>query len=292
MIKLKKPRYKDIIWHYMDFTKFVTILDYSALFFSRVDLFDDTYEGLLPDLDKTIKHISQIIYEQGIKEDLKNPENCRDKNKHFISKEIEQSVKDSFDFFRKHTAANCWFKGDESAAMWKLYSSELTGVALKTTFKRLHDSFLYDINKLVFSEVTYISDSNDYLNSFNRIFNANKEKEENLDIAGLTGKIIEKAINPYFLKRNCFSAEKEVRAIIQKPVHHYDMTQDEIRSIWAEEVGEYIPVDVETLIDEVYVSPKAPEWFKNQVKSVLNQYGYFNLTSRVIKSDLYRNPLS
>ena len=35
-----------IIWRYMDFTKFVLLLDKKALFFSCIDNFEDPWEGL------------------------------------------------------------------------------------------------------------------------------------------------------------------------------------------------------------------------------------------------------
>jgi hypothetical protein len=35
----------NIIWRYMDFTKFVSLLDRSALFFARADKFKDQFEG-------------------------------------------------------------------------------------------------------------------------------------------------------------------------------------------------------------------------------------------------------
>ncbi len=37
------------IWRYMDFTKFVNLLDTKSLFFVRSDKFDDPFEGLYPE---------------------------------------------------------------------------------------------------------------------------------------------------------------------------------------------------------------------------------------------------
>lgn len=34
------------IWRYLDFTKFVSLLDHKALFFTRADKFDDPFEGI------------------------------------------------------------------------------------------------------------------------------------------------------------------------------------------------------------------------------------------------------
>lgn len=40
------PKDKNVkIWRYMDFTKFVSLLETESLFLSRVDKFEDPYEG-------------------------------------------------------------------------------------------------------------------------------------------------------------------------------------------------------------------------------------------------------
>ena len=41
----------------MDFTKFVSMLDQNGLFFSRIDMFDDLFEGSYSLMNKNIKHI-------------------------------------------------------------------------------------------------------------------------------------------------------------------------------------------------------------------------------------------
>ena len=43
------------IWRYMDFTKFIDILENEALFFTRSDRFEDKFEGTLPIANEVIK---------------------------------------------------------------------------------------------------------------------------------------------------------------------------------------------------------------------------------------------
>ena len=38
-----------VLWRYIDFTKFVSLLDRKALFFVRADKLGDPFEGTLPD---------------------------------------------------------------------------------------------------------------------------------------------------------------------------------------------------------------------------------------------------
>jgi len=36
------------VWRYLDFTKFLSLIDSSCLYFTRVDRFDDPFEGSRP----------------------------------------------------------------------------------------------------------------------------------------------------------------------------------------------------------------------------------------------------
>jgi len=45
---IKTPPAETVLWRYLDFTKFVSMLDSSSLFFTRCDLFDDPFEGSYP----------------------------------------------------------------------------------------------------------------------------------------------------------------------------------------------------------------------------------------------------
>src|SRR5579862_2997837 len=42
---LTLPSDEERLWRYIDFTKFVSMLETSTLFFARADSFDDKYEG-------------------------------------------------------------------------------------------------------------------------------------------------------------------------------------------------------------------------------------------------------
>src|SRR6266446_1748276 len=43
-----RPPDDTVIWRYMDFAKFVSLLSDRRLYFSRVDLLGDVYEGVYP----------------------------------------------------------------------------------------------------------------------------------------------------------------------------------------------------------------------------------------------------
>ncbi len=101
------------IWRYMDFTKFVSLIDRQELFCSRADKLGDPFEGSCP--RKTIL--------------------VRDK------KLGSKYAGEFFKLLREFTVVDCWHLSKyESAAMWKLYLKSDEGIAIKSSFKRLRDS--------------------------------------------------------------------------------------------------------------------------------------------------------
>jgi hypothetical protein len=96
----------------MSFVKFVDLLQRSCLWFTRLDRFQDPYEGFLPEI------ITRLA-------------NGTDRT------EFSQF---KYDNWRKMACANCWYMSDyESAAMWDLYSKD-GGVAISTLISRLEQS--------------------------------------------------------------------------------------------------------------------------------------------------------
>lgn len=144
----------------------------------------------------------------------------------------------------RFTLVSCWhLNAHESAAMWRLYAKEHDGVAIKTDFQSLSGSLKGDKDVFIGS-VNYIDYNVDFI------------REDNL-------------FAPFLNKRKSFEHENEVRAImveIPSSEHGLDLSRDIC------DVGVYHEVDVPTLIHEVVVSPFAPDWFLELVKSVAVRY--------------------
>ena len=161
---------------------------------------------------------------------------------------------------RRFTLINCWHWSDyESAAMWKLYSREHDGVAIKTDFKSLSESFTGEASILI-GTVSYV----DYDTAF--------IPENN-------------TLSPFLHKRKSFEPEREVRALIQK-IPSQDGKSDLSQDVY--EVGKYQPVDLSTLISEVVIAPFAEDWFPELIISVATRYG---LQAPVRKSSLSEEPV-
>src|SRR5262245_45804356 len=90
-----------MIWRYMDFTKFVSTLETSALYFARADKLGDPWEGYLNDL--AIKTYREMFA-----------------HRHRSKKKLEERVerhKSHRSWMTRNTAVNCWHMNNyESAA--------------------------------------------------------------------------------------------------------------------------------------------------------------------------------
>jgi hypothetical protein len=164
------------VWRYMDFTKFVSLLDSNALFFPGADRLSDAWEGA-----HTVENVRQ-----------------RPTAMAFGEGETVAEMMDGVSRFhrclRLHTFVSCWQLNDvESAAMWKLYLSHNEGVAVQTTFECLIGSFQSDENEMFEVYVGKVS----YLDYEHGVF-----PEGN-------------TLVPFLHKRRSFEHEHELRAIIQ-----------------------------------------------------------------------------
>lgn len=120
------------IWRFMDIGKFLWLLSSSSLYFRRLDLFRDPYEGVVPQL-------SAIEYERNLPGQGKQ-----------ITSFIESQ--------RKQVFVNSWHINEfESAAMWDLYLKSADGIAIETSFAKLRDSFSAETtHSILIGKVNYI----------------------------------------------------------------------------------------------------------------------------------------
>lgn len=139
------------------------------------------------------------------------------------------------------TFINCWVMSNvELYLMWTTYSSINEGVSIKTTVGNLIDSLdKQDKRNIYISDVKYIDHDTQY--TF----------EKAGDFVNF--------LAPSFCKGKFFQQENELRLI-----HiDYDMTfHDDI-------FGLVFNVSLDTLIDEVWIAPKAEAWFAKVVQAEL-----------------------
>lgn len=262
---LCEPLDDTTIWQYIDFTKLVSILERKELFFVRVDLVDDPFEGMLPEFNRRERMATyKTKYPDRTEEQLQ-------KTFHDIDNHRDELVRSG------KILINCWHMNHfESAAMWDLYAQRNSGIAIKTTYKRLKDSLDKDTPDLIkFGLVKYID------------FETEWEPEGNL-------------YYPFFHKRRSFEHEKELRALIDLPIEGPTQVVKDGRAQIIDikdpsdpkqktKYGKYVTVNVDTLILNIYVSPRAQSWIGDLVKAVAQKYGLKR--DQVIISDLYSTRL-
>ena len=168
---------------------------------------------------------------------------------------------------REFNFVNCWHINDhESAAMWNLYLKTTEGVAVKTTVSGIKSAFSSCQEEILIGKVRYW----DYENGDPDELYSNAAN-------GLGGT----TINPIIYKRKSFEHENEMRLIYSK-FNMHDMENP------PKENGFSISADLNELIQEVYIAPYAPGWFKALVADVMKTYG---LNKPSVQSNLYGNPL-
>jgi hypothetical protein len=224
------------IWRYLDFTKFVSLLDKSALFFSRADKLGDPFEGSYP---KANVELRPQVYKDKVPPDVIN--HAPEFNKLLV----------------KHTFINCWHLNRyESAAMWKLYLKSNEGIAIRSTFSRLKSCLNAEKRDIFIGKVQYVDYEKDLLSEVHTLL-------------------------PFVHKRKSFAHEHELRALIQEFRYKRNGEIDWSKPPFDE--GIYIKVNLETLIDKIYLAPTSPKWLVELVKSVT---GLYKLNKEVLQSTL------
>ena len=243
------------LWRYMDFTKLVSLLDARKLFFCRTDLLGDPWEGSL----------TRAEADERRKLDGDGPRRLHYLTHEKIRSEVTNSI------------ASCWHMNEyESMAMWRLYLASSEGVAVRSTYRRLVDSFAR-------------------FDGVDKGRNADNTEKELLIHVGVMHYVDYDSadplpIRPFLRKRRSFEHERELRAVAMDTTWGNSPTFDaEGRPMTRfERGGEYVPSELETLIEAVYVSPEAQGWFVDLVGSTVQRFG---LSCPVRRSDLGRDPV-
>lgn len=236
------PADSTVIWRYMSIEKYLSLLVTKQLFLCRTDKFEDPWEAVWP------RSQLQRFLESKIREGNESQEEA----KKFL---VEQN--------RSCVFAHCWHANKvESAAMWDLYSSRKSGIAIRTTVGAMKRAIEDDPDEVLIGQVNYI----DY-------------DDDTFTIPWMT-------LAPAFLKRKSFAHEHEVRVVKR----HYPiggLNALGIREIDFSKVrtNMSLVVDLGWLLSSVYFSPVMDKWLVDSLIDVSKKYG---VDERVFKqSELY-----
>jgi len=154
----------------------------------------------------------------------------------------------------KNVFVSCWTESDgESFAQWKIYGE--AGVAVKSTVADLKKSVRFqeaDVRrglKVFITKVNYDS------------------KDDEIDFHTLVGR-----------KRKPYAFENEVRLYFKSDV--------DVGSICCPSVGYGVQVDLNTLINSIFISPFAGKWMIQSVRRLLSKMRCEELGKKVDGSDI------
>ena len=162
--------------------------------------------------------------------------------------------------------AQCWCRKAVSDAMWRIYSSNSLGVRIGTTHSQLEAALsqakkAQNLNFKI-QKVKYLyQEELDF--ELKRIERALKSKHS-----------VSMAMSQLFLKRRAFSHESETRVVI-----YASSFDDEVRKAFS------IKVDAKSLINSVWIDPRAPQEYVDAFTSYLKKDVKFK--GVVKKSSLY-----
>ena len=248
------------LWRYMDFTKFVSMLETRALYLARADLLGDPFEGSLTRAEAN----RRAAYDARLRA-THRPAKLHSSSQPKVHAEILNSI------------VSCWhLNAVESMAMWRLYLTGREGIAVRTTFRRLVSCFTpFDGQE--------------------KAFNADGTDREIRVHAGVVHYVDYDSDTPVnvpriLLKRRSFEHEREVRVVAtdrswgNSP--RFGPDGQVLTRFGAG--GDRIRVDLETLVLSVFVAPEAQRWFADLVQAVVRRYGF---GFPVVQSDLDRDPV-
>jgi hypothetical protein len=167
--------------------------------------------------------------------------------------------------FKRMVYVSCWHANNgESEAMWRLYCGEREGIALRTSYETL-DRLLPTAAFL--GKVTYV----DYKSDGRLPADAN-------------------VLTPFMYKRQAFEHEHEVRVAVwlHAMLIALGKTPDQFPSDEPETIG--LDWNIDQAIENVFVSPYAPEWYRDVIVGVLEKFAPA-LVSRLLWSNLKGVPL-
>lgn len=236
------------VWRYMPLSKFISMLTFQALWFSKLNMLQDQFEGMMPEPTKEIMKKRHQEMKKNFPAEL-----------HWQFDEMAScNEQDS----RELLVVSCWFLSEaESLRMWKEYGGENDAVAIKSTVRKLIENVGVpeDPHATHIGRVKYVHHSNHMMSAYKanqgieRAFLKDAEKfhhEKELRIATLNVKT-----------RHCVKPDGE-------PYKESEVQGKNMNNF--DEPGLYISIRFKELVSEIVASPNSGEWFVSLLKRIMN----------------------
>lgn len=154
---------------------------------------------------------------------------------------------------REKVAISSWHINEyESFAMWQIFTKNNEGLAIQSTIRRLQKAVKPENNfDQYIGEVNYIDYKKEYI-PFDDLF------------------------FPFLFKRKSFQYEREVRILTDTSKNGLKLND-----------GIKINVDINQLIEKIYIHPKSENWYKKLVIELVERLGFgFEIEKSDLESDI------
>jgi len=234
-----------VIWRYLPFDKFKSLVGLSALWFSKLQTFMDTEEGITP-----------VVARRELKRQHQEMETWfpDEERKRQVRGFVETNEQDG----RELIVANCWFIANhESQNMWDEFGRDNEGVVVKSTVGGLVRSLMMHDKQWWVGSVKYIDPSTH---------------------AGMNAYEASQAHLRAFLKNAKYAHENEFRVAARNFVMQGRLNPDgsppSARQLAGycyspNRKGIFVTVNLSVLVTEVRTSPKASDLHRKQVELLL-----------------------
>lgn len=269
------PPKDSYLWRYIDFSKFVSMLLKKSLHFSKTSLFNDPFEGAIGILDNKESYDRSMLFAllvanmtaptkqrdaippskeitdkaMKILEDL-DKQNLTPEDARLIedAQRLSNQMADMRPLKRDFTFVNCWHENPYESDAMWMLYSKDITNAL--AIRTTYEKLYLSLDREPSIEIGRVN----YMD-YNKSFSATNSTQ--------------------WYKRQSFAHEKEVRAVLMDQ-ESKDLT------------GVDVPVNLDILIDKIYVSPYANSSFVEIVRDVISKYG---VNKEILYSDLSKKPL-
>lgn len=248
MINIERIKNTDkTMWRYMDLWKFESMLEDGCLYFTRSDMFDDKLEGKYSDI--TLKNLEDKFLELHGKQFVEN------------WKALYYSKGDYINAVKRNSLVSCWhINNNENKDMWEAYTSEKESIVIKSSIDKIYKA----LNILNNSNFNIDIGEVEYVDFHNRIL----EYKDHI-------------ITPLFYKDKEYEYERELRVIVWKKPENNILNTD--LSNFNVCQGGSLNIDLDILIDEIYISPNSSDDFIEKIKQLLPD----NLKNKVVRKSMF-----
>ena len=251
------------IWKYMDLPELIYLLQERKLWFSRLDMLGDPFEG----------SVQQSLLDTVT---FPTPPGLADTARPHIEAFSKAAMRRAFYEQRLCNYVSCWSMQDkELMALWRSYRRSDFSVAIRSTYAILRDQ----LPNIPFGKVFYTNFSHpvDLEMIGKNIFHLSIRKHEALRFENEI-----RAIYPYLHIQELHPTINVLQPVAV-PVEQFDFEKAfPLPDVTKLPKGEPTSVEVNTLVMEIRSNPTCPDWFIPQLKKLCEGLGYKGQVSRSI----------